>query len=68
MPTEATGKRAATLVVSELGKLPPGSIVSEAVASAFFRRCPTTIKRAVKRGISRLGPNDANDGENEAWS
>lgn len=64
MPVEASGEQDGPLVVSELGELPPSSIVDVAALAAFFWRCPTTIKRAAKRGgISRLGPLYADDGE-----
>ena len=37
-------------IIRELGDLPPGTIISENKLAEIFHRCPTSIKRAIKRG------------------
>jgi len=37
-------------IIRELGDLPPGAIISESKLAEIFHRCPTSIKRAVRRG------------------
>ena len=37
-------------IVKDLGDLPPGTILEEAAMARIFRRCATSIKRAVERG------------------
>ncbi|HOE12058.1 MAG TPA: hypothetical protein PLQ35_15155 [bacterium] len=37
-------------IIRELGDLPPGAIISENKLAEIFHRCPTSIKRAVRRG------------------
>jgi len=36
--------------IEELGKLPPGAIISEKGMAQFFNRCVESVKRAVRRG------------------
>jgi hypothetical protein len=49
-PTVADDNDAVPGMIPELGKLSPSTIVTEEGLAQVFRRCPTSIKRAVRRG------------------
>ncbi|MBU48724.1 MAG: hypothetical protein CL920_08515 [Deltaproteobacteria bacterium] len=37
-------------IIAELGSWPPSTIITEEYVANLFKRCPTSIKRAVGRG------------------
>jgi len=49
-PTVGDDNDAMPGMIPELGKLPPSTIVTEEGLARMFRRCPMSIKRAVRRG------------------
>lgn len=70
-PPAAAGPDAG--VYAELGRLPPGAIVSESgLAQIFGRECRETVKRAVDRGelpppVKFMGQNCWTAGRLVAW-